>query len=126
MSSYRESRRFVVVRQECLNGMTFHANSTHVSDSLIRYQIHYAAKTYRVVNLKDLNSNRIFYKDSTRIISTMKTCLYLCCLMVNYVAADNLIELATQLGAKKLVQLVNETGLANVLATTGNNTFVDR
>ena len=49
----------------------------------------------------------------------MKTFLLVCCLVVSAVSAENIVELAERLGAKTLVSLVKEAGLANTLATGG-------
>lgn len=51
----------------------------------------------------------------------MKTFLLVCCIVASAYAADNIVQLATKLGANTLVKLVSEAGLANTLATGGRS-----
>lgn len=51
----------------------------------------------------------------------MKTFLLVCCIVASAYAADNIVQLATKLGANTLVKLVAEAGLADTLATGGRS-----
>lgn len=63
-----------------------------------------------------ITAHQTFAEDKSR---KMRTFLLVLCVAASAFAADNLVQLAEKLGAKTLVQLVTEAGLADTLATGG-------